>query len=416
MSHEIVGSDRRLVYAMPAWPSDVLRSREFNQFFKLYRGASFSVQTRDGWYWFSSPLGQPVFTASFSSREKLDMVIGESTEGALARVFLQGDLDIQGDMTALLPVAEYVLRHSSGFSRTLVQILSRASVGWFKGLKGSRINATASKWRAADYPSDLPVNFFRSWLGPSLGHSCARFRNSKDDLDTAQRQGLERVCEQLQITHEDRLLDLSCGWGNLLLHTARKHGTHATGIALSEQQATITTERISRADVERLCTAECRDLAVVPPGANTFAKIADVSLFDQVLPAHFNEFLASAYDLLTPDGLLLLHRITRSPRVPRNPAGHRHTDTPSPTELASLSDELQLAEATGFHLISVEDLGNDLRQTLQVWIEQLQANVHSRSASHCRNWFFHLLDTATNLEIGNVQFHQILLRRATRPQ
>lgn len=409
MSHEIVGSDKRLVYTMPAWPSDVLRSREFNEFFKPYRGPSFSVQTRDGWYWFSCPVGHPVFTASFSSREKLDGVIGESTESSLARVFLEGDLDVQGDISALLCVAEYVLRHSNGFSRTLIQILSRASVGWFKGLKDSPVSASGSKWRTTEYPADLPVSFFQPWLGSALAHSCAQFRNTKDDLATAQKRGMEKVCEDLEITGNDRLLDLSCGWGSLLVHAAGQHGIEGRGIALSEQQAVTATERIWRNNLERQCTAECRDLAAAPPGTNTFQKIADISLFDQILSSHFQEYLTSTYNLLTPGGMLLLHRITRRSRSQRNTAGHIEA---SPTnEHASLSDELQLAESSGFHVVSLRDLSNDLRRSLRLWIEQLQGSIQSRSAPRYRHWLFHLLDTATNLEAGNVQFHQILLCR-----
>lgn len=412
MSHETAGSDKKLVYTMPAWPSDLLRSREFNRFFESYRGASFSVQTGDGWQWFSSPWGRPIFTATFSSREKLDIVIGESTENALARVFLDGDLDVQGDITALLSVAEYVLRHSSGFSRTLVQILTRASLGWFKRTKDARIHSRGSKWRTAEYPLDLPARFFQPWLGASLAHSCAQFRSFKDDLAAAQGHGLERVCKTLEIGRSDRLLDLSCGWGSLVLYAAGQHGTEAKGITLSAQQAAIANDRIRRANLERQCTAECRDVAAAPVAANGFQKIADISLFDQVLPSCFQEYLKSTYDMLAPDGLLLLHRLTRRVQPPHNPAGIRRIEMPGLAEPGLLSEELQLGESTGFQVISVTDLGDDLRQTLRLWIEQLQGSVQNRAAAAYRNWLFHLLDIATNLEAGTVQFHQILLCRA----
>lgn len=414
MSHGIVSSDQRLVYIMPAWPSDVLRSREFDRFFQSYCGASFSVQTRDGWYWFSCPLEDPAFTASFASRKKLDLVIGESTENALAKVFLEGDLDMQGDMTVLLSVAEYVLRHSSGLSRSLVQIISRVSFEWFKGLTGSRTNAARNKWRTTDCPSDLPVNFFQLWLGPSLGHSCAQFQNCEDDLEAANHHGLQRVCEQLDLTENDCLLDLSCGWGNLLLHATAQYGIEAQGVTANEQQAIITTERICRNHVERRCKAEFRDLGGTPLVANTFQKIVDISLFDQVLLSHFHEYLTCTYRMLAPGGLLLLHRMTRGPKLSGNTVGIRYTESPKPVEVGSLSEELQIAESLGFHVISLEDLGKDLRHTLRLWIDQLQGSSQSQAATQYRNyrtWLFHLLDTATNLEAGSVQFHQIIFRR-----
>lgn len=418
MSHEIVGLDRRHVYTMPAWPSDVLRSREFSLFFKSYRGASFSVQTRDGWRWFSCPLRRPVFTASFSTREKLDAVITASSEDALARIFLDGDLDVQGDIFALLSVAEYVLRHSSGFSRSLVQTLSRASSGWLKVLKGGAAHSPP-EWRSAICPSNLSVHFFEPWLGESLGHGCGRFRSPNDGLAAAQAHALEGVCAALELGADDRLLDLSCGWGTLLLHVAARYGIETRGVAASEQQAAIANERMRCSRLERLCSVSCRDLARPLNPANTFPKIADIGLFDPVLASHFQEFLTHARALLAPGGLLLLHRVTRSPRPPRHSAssrtsaGPRHPDTPRPADLASLSDELQLAESLGFHLLKLEDLGDDLRHTLRLWIEPLQWMTQSPGAAHYRDyrsWLFHLLDTATNLEAGSVQFHQIVLR------
>ena len=417
MSHEMLGAEGRLVYTMPALPSDVLRHREFQQFFRDYQGSSFSVQTRDGWSWSSSSARNPACTATFSSRTELDAVINDSTEDSLSRMFLEGKLDVQGELVVLLSVAEYVLRHSNGLSRSLIGTISRASLDWMRGLRSNHRNSSLASSRFNTCLSGLPVDFFQPWLGPLLGHFCARFGDPRESLEDAQQHALEQVCFALKLDRDERFLDMSCGWGSVLIYAVSEHGVRGQGIAFSEQQAATVTERLRQRNLNRKCAVECRTSIGPVDMGRTFEKIVDIGLFDQV--AHFScrSYLEYASNVLVPGGMLLMHKTTRRPGASRKEGEIPHLESAGLGGLPLLSSELQIAEASGYQILSVEDLSEDYWRTLHHWIERLRcyaAPVAETANRQFRSWLFCLLETAAKLDIGEVQFDQILLRRPAR--
>lgn len=414
MSHEALEPGRSTVYKLPARPSDALRSLEFTAFFRDYRGAAFSVRTLDGWSWSSSTLRAPAFIATFCSRDCLDAVTGDATEATLGRIFLDGDLDLQGDLFALLAVAEYTLRHSEGLSRSLIQTLGRFSAEFSRRLRPGRRHSLLSSWHCVPCPTDLPVQFFESWLGSLLAHSCAVFRDPDEDFLSAQRNALERACAFLALDPGDRLLDVACGWGSLLLYAAQSRQADVQGIASSERQAEVTAERIGRSGLQRCCSVQHRDLRAHPFRAESFDKIADIGIFEQVEPSGLSDYLVSMHNLLVPGGLLLLHRMTSA----------RSASAPAPRSLHPdlvfhpLSAEIATAESAGLDVIAVESLSHEYEQTLRVWIDRLrQACIRDISTALDRGrraWLLYLVETATNLQTGDLQVHRLLLRRPQR--
>lgn len=415
MSHETIGPERAVIYTMPSLPSDLLRSMQFDQFFESYRGASFSVGTGDGWRWCSTAFHAPACTATFRTRDKLDGVINDAAESTVARLFLDGELDIQGDMAALLSVAEYVLRHSGQLSRTMVHTLSRIALELSRRVKvpgrpdtfKSRSLLTSSLTSSCS----LPVHFFEQWLGPSLAHFCARFRSPEETLDAAQRNSLDFVCGLLRLERDDRLLELGCGWGSLLLHAAERYRTNALGITMNATQADAINCRIREREMQWRCAAEVRNLYTSPYPAETFDKIVEIGIFEQEGYRHLREYFARMRRMLTPDGLLLVHRMTRPPE---HKAATLHSDLFLNGDLAPLSKEIEAAEGAGLEVHSVENLREDYEHTLRLWIQRLQQAAHHSAESADRGyriWLLYLIDIAAAVQAGDLQIQQVLLRR-----
>lgn len=414
MSHETIGPERSVVYTMPLLPSDALRSMQFDQFFEQYRGAPFSVHTHDGWGWSSTFLRSPVCVVTFRTRQKLDGVINDATESTFGRLFLEGDLDIQGDIAALTAAAEYVLRHSSELSGTLVHTLTRATLELSRRLMPVGRSGTMSGWHPLACASSLPLNFFEQWLGPSLAHSCARFRGTDDRLDTAQSNAMEAICTALGLKREDRLLEVGCGWGTLLLYAASRYKATAQGTTSSIEQAAAISERVHELGLQWNCSADCRDLRARPYPPETFDKIAEVGVFGQSDSSHLREHFACLRLMLVPGGVLLMHRLTRS----REPGSHKtsalYPEMFSNGRLAPLSKELETAEAVGLDILSVENLRADYEHTLSEWIQRLQRSANrmgDESHRGYRAWLLYLMDTITALQTGAVQLQQFVLQR-----
>ena len=366
MSHEITEPGRAVVYNLPSAFSDTLRTIQFDQFFSRYQGSAFCVRTLDGWSWSSSTLRNPEFVATFRTREALDAVVGDAKEATLSRIFLDGGLEIQGNIFVLLSAAEYTLRHSEGLSNSLIQTVGRISLDVSRRLIHGRKSSTRRNWQCAPCPLDLPVEFFEPWLGSRLGHFCAHFRDCDEDFTAAQQNALERACGLLELGGCDRFLDVGCGWGSLLLYAAERYGADSRGIASSGLQVQAAEDRICRSGLAWKCSVECRDLRTTPFQAQAFNKITHLGIFEQAPFTDLSQYLTCMRKMLVPGGLLLLDRMTRS-RDCGPMARSIKPDLPS----EPLSKELEIAECAGLELISADSLGDEYEQTLRVWIEHL---------------------------------------------
>lgn len=409
MSHEITEPGRAVVYNLPSAFSDTLRTLEFNQFFSQYEGSGFTVRTLDGWSWSSSTVRAPEFVVTFRTRDALDAVIGDAKEATLSRTFLDGGLDIQGNIFVLLSAAEYTLRHSEGLSNSLIQTVGRISFDVSRRLIHGR-KGSASNWHSTPCPLDLPVEFFEPWLGSYLGHFCAHFRDCDEDFAAAQENALERACGLLELGGRDRLLDVGCGWGSLLLYAAEHYGADSRGIASSGLQVEAAENRICRSGLAWKCSVEHRDLRTTPFDAETFNKITHLGIFEQAPFTDLGKYLACMQKMLVPGGLLMLDRMTRS----RDCGAIARSIKPElPSE--SLSKELEMAESAGFELVSAESLRDEYERTLRVWIEHLLRNwmrdgIRPFSRGY-RAWLLYLVEVAASLRAEELQVHRLLLRR-----
>lgn len=410
MSHEIVEPGRAVVYNLPSTFSDTLRSVRFEQFFRQYEGSAFSVRTLDGWSWSSSTVRSPEFVATFRTREALDAVIGEAREATLSRIFLDGGLEIQGNIFVLLSAAEYTLRHSEGLSSNLIQTVGRISLDVSRRLMHGRKSSASHNWHCMPCPLDLPVEFFEPWLGSCLGHFSAHFRDCEENLESAQKNACERACGLLDLEGCDRLLDVGCGWGSLLLYAAEHFGADSRGIASSGLQLQAAEDRICRSGLAWKCSVDCRDLRTTPFQEQAFNKITHLGIFEQAPFTDLGKYLACMQRMLMPGGLLLLDRMTWSRECG---AMARSIKPGLPSE--SLSKELELAESAGFELVSAESLRDEYEQTLRVWIEHLLRHWMRDGTRPFgrgyRAWLLYLVEIAASLRAEELQVHRVLLRR-----
>ncbi len=368
------------------------------------------------------------------NRRALRRLVWRPDEVGLARAYVSGDLDLQGDVFAALQAASVVvgrdvqpsLRLSTPRRRELLGAAVRLGalgpppsppqeeVRRLRGAKHSRYRDRA----AVSHHYDVGNDFYRLVLGPSLVYSCAYWTRPDDPaytLEDAQRDKLELVCRKLGLAPGMRLLDVGCGWGSLVLHAAQQHGVRAVGITLSQQQAELAAKRVSEAGLSDAVDIRLQDYRDVDDGP--YDAIASIGMAEHVGAPRYAEYAAALHRLLRPGGRLLNHQIARRPGA----AGpSRETFISAYVfpdgELLPLAETVGTLEDAGFEVRDVEALREHYPWTLRRWVANLEAHwdqaVALTSEGRARVWRLYMAGSALGFEANRLGVNQVL---AVRP-
>ena len=237
----------------------------------------------------------------------------------LARAYVSGHLDVDGDMyTALSRLSRAQEMHLSWAER--IKLL--AALGGPKVLVprippppqevrlnrrflAGRMHSKGRDANAISHHYDVSNRFYEWVLGPSMGYTCACYPTDNATLEEAQEYKFDLVARKLALKPGMRLLDVGCGWGSMVMHAAREHGVKALGVTLSEQQALWAQQAIKQAGLEDL--AEVRHLDYRDVTETDFDAISSIGLTEHIgkqnLPGYFSSV---SYTHLTLPTILLV--------------------------------------------------------------------------------------------------------------
>lgn len=335
------------------------------------------------------------------------------------RAFTAGLLDVEGDMEAAADVMLYAMRHTSLpkmlRSALLLRRLPRAPLPKLREahLRGKR-HSVARDRAAIGFHYDQPVEFYRAFLDRNLVYSCAYFDDGITDLDEAQRAKIDYTLRKLRVQPGERLLDIGCGWGALVVRAATEFGANVLGVTLSERQVREGTRRIAEAGIGERAAIRLIDYREVP--ATEFDKIVSIGMFEHVGRDKLAEYFSQALKLLRPGGLFLNHGIAVQQRLRHGRAGGFMGRFIFPDgELVRISDALEFAENAGFEVRDVENLREHYVQTLRAWVSNLERNRDIAAAAageqSYRAWRLYMAGSAQGFRTGRIGVYQSLLAK-----
>ena len=158
----------------------------------------------------------------------------------------------------------------------------------------------------AQYHYNLGNDFYRNFLDPTMTYSCGYQRQATDSLETMQLQKYELICRKLAVREGDRIVDIGCGWGGMLMYAADRYGAYGTGITLSVEQAKVAEERIAARGLSDRVTIQIADYREIE---GQYDKFVSIGMFEHVGKDSFGTFMNKARELLKPSGIGLLHTI-----------------------------------------------------------------------------------------------------------
>jgi cyclopropane-fatty-acyl-phospholipid synthase len=387
-----------------------------------YPRRDFQVRLWDGSTWGAEP--QPHFTLVLKHPGALRQMFLSPSELTLGESYIFDDFDIEGDIEAVFDLADYLLAQGNdGFARGLqfASMLRRlparrqTHTGRQPATLQGSVHSNNRDRQAISYHYDLPAEFFALWLDRRMMYSCAYFATEREtDLDTAQCRKLDYICRKLQLRRGDRLLDIGCGWGGLLMHAATHYGARALGITLSVPQAEVARQRIRDSGLNDRCRVEVcdyRDLEV----DGTFDKIVSVGMFEHVGKEHLPEYFSRAWQLLRAGGAFLNTGIAESATDHRQGPSFIDRYVFPDGELVPLNTSLGAAERSGFEVRDVESLREHYALTLHHWVRRLQAHAEElrriTDETTYRIWRLYMAASAHAFRSNRMNLYQMLLAK-----
>jgi cyclopropane-fatty-acyl-phospholipid synthase len=387
-----------------------------------YHPRNFAVRFWDGSQW-PAENAPPLFILVLNHPDALRCLLqNRGSDLAISEAYIRGDLDLEGDLEAAMPLASYLTGRQWPIS-TVLRVgwnLSQMSNDGGPERNGQRpaklsgeLHSVERDRQAVTYHYNVSNDFYALWLDQRMVYSCAYFETADDDLDTAQARKLDYLCRKLRLRTGDRLLDIGCGWGGLIIHAARYYGVEAMGITLSENQAKLANERIAQAGLQSRCRAELRDYRDLNE-VGGFDKLVSVGMFEHVGEIRLPLYFRHAWQLLRPGGVFLNHGIALRVGEPRPKGPTFITRYVFPDgDLVPINATLRYAETAGFEVRDVESLREHYAITLRHWTHRLE--LHRDEALQVvdeptyRVWKLFLPGSASGFASGALNVYQALL-------
>ncbi|MEO5700559.1 MAG: class I SAM-dependent methyltransferase [Casimicrobiaceae bacterium] len=329
--------------------------------------------------------------------------LADPAMGALARAYVQGEIDFSGSAKRILRIAESLVGDiTHGHERVTARLRQH-------------IHQRRSNRKNIQYHYDVSNAFYRLWLDERMVYSCAYFRSDTDTLDQAQARKLDHICRKLQLAPDESFLDIGCGWGGLIFWAAEQYGVRAKGITLSQNQFEHVQREIKARKLDGCVEVELLDYLDLPDVAH-YDKIASVGMFEHVGVARFPRYFGKIQQLLKPGGLVLNHGITHN-WLGRGGLGSGISEFVEEYvfpggELAHVSDVIVGMTAEGLELLDAEPLREHYGRTLWNWVERLEAHAEPARAEvgeeKYRIWRIYLAGSAHAFDRGWLNLFQLL--------
>lgn len=371
-----------------------LVENEFVKFLKKFDACPFSVTLNGTQHLIGD--GEPKFSVTLNKVPSIDQLL-TSTSIALGEAYMNGDLEINGDLYETLNLFMGQMGKFSTDKKKLKNLIFTSAS------KQNQEKEVSSHY-------DIGNDFYRLWLDESLSYSCGYFKTEQDSLYDAQCNKADRILEKLNLQEGMNICDIGCGWGFLLIRAAKKYKIHGVGITLSSEQEKKFKERIEQENLQDYLKVYLMDYRDLPKLDLKFDRIVSVGMLEHVGRKNYETFMKCIKSVMTPGGLFLLHYISSLQEHPGD-AWIKKYIFPGGV-IPSLREIISIAGDMRFYTLDVESLRRHYNRTLLCWNNNFQNHrkevVEMFDEKFARMWELYLCSCAATFNNGVIDLHQIL--------
>ena len=375
---------------------------------------------------------QPTATLVLRSPAATRDVVWRPGELGLARAYVRGALDVEGDLGDALSRLRDVAA-SSGRSGLMALRARRELVPLLRSLAAhdgltrppapppeetsvsGRLHSRIRDSSAISHHYDLGNDFYELVLDDTMAYSCGVWEREDEptiaNATKASRTKLDLVCRKLNLRPGMRLLDVGCGWGALLVHAATQYGVEATGITLSQEQAAYTQKRVAESGLADRVTVQTRDYRELQTGE--FDAVASLEMGEHVGPRQYPTYLRTMHDSLRPGGQLLLQQMSRSGKA--GGGAFIESYIAPDMHMRPIDETCALVRRAGLEIRDVQGLREHYVRTARAWANNLEdrwdAVVAVAGERTARIWRLYLAGGALAFAENRMGIDQILAAR-----
>lgn len=380
--------------------------------------------------------GAPVVV--IRNKRALRHMIWKPGELGVARAYVQGDLDIEGDLGDGLRAMWNAVRDARAADPTAgrprigpKQVAKGAVLALRLGAIGRRpakplaesdltgeLHSKERDQAAISHHYDLSNDFYELILDPNMAYSSGFHVTPEMTLEEAQTAKLDLICRKLGLEPGMRMVDIGSGWGSLTLYAAEHYGVHVTGVTLSSEQRDYVMKRAAERGLEDRVSVSLRhfrDLEASGVGDNQIDAIASIEMGEHVGDKEYVVFTESIHRYLRPGGRVLIQQMSRSnDAVGDSPGGGPFIETyiAPDMHMKPLAKTIGLIADAGLEIRDVQAMREHYPQTVAGWADNLESNWSTAVAligeENARVWRLYLAGGALAFEENRMGVDQIL--------
>jgi cyclopropane-fatty-acyl-phospholipid synthase len=319
-----------------------------------------------------------------------------------AESYTAGDLELDGDLQELMR-----LGLCSGLDQTSLPPRHRLRF-WVQRLMARNTCNRACQNIAHHY--DRGDDFYALYLDPTMTYSCAYFQNPGDSLEQAQRQKYRHIARKLLLEPGERLLDIGCGWGGMLIHAVENRGVNAVGNTISRSQYEYARRKVKDLGLANQIEVVFEDYRRL---TGKFDKLVSIGMFEHVGKEFIPVFMGKVSQLLNRGGLGLLHTIAKDLPSASDPWISKYI---FPGEyLPTLEEIVREMGRAGLAILDIENLRQHYARTLDLWAENYERHVEKVRKMYddtfVRMWRLYLHCASAAFKYGELRLYQVLFSK-----
>ncbi|MFN3813238.1 MAG: class I SAM-dependent methyltransferase [Aquificaceae bacterium] len=348
-----------------------------------------------------SVIGQGSYKVRIKSWKALRSAIKDPEMG-FGESYTKGDIQVEGDLERFIAACFEHLKDKGDFKNSVLRPVFK-HLGLLKFIEGIKVRRHY----------DLGNGFYKLWLDSSMTYSCAFFSKKDMSLEEAQAEKRWVIYQKLQLRDDDRLLDIGCGWGSLIIEAAKLYNIKAVGISLSKNQYEYTKSKIEEEGIKDRVRVYLMHYEDLPNLGQKWNKVVSVGMFEHVGKGRHRRFFQIISRIMEDGGIFLLHTIgkvlpekqSRWIRKYIFPGGY----------IPALTEILETSGGLGFNLIDIDNWRVHYYLTLREWRKRFYERAEDVKALYgerfFRMWELYLVASAVSFITGSNHLFQVLFSK-----